>query len=467
MAKSNRKIAQHIGGNKGNLFRERLKSANLEKIVIVPIEIGKSHNKALIADYFGSILRDPFEFHSSQEGISFLHNTISKVARGRQAEQIFVAVEATGHYYRKPVASMYELGYNNLFVLNPLSSSQCRKGGLTWSKTDNIDLGAIGQSLLNGYGSIYRPEQPSWENLRELCRYRRFQVRHQTALKNKIHTMLDNLLPGIAELEMFKNSSIWHPASLAFLTKYPNVEMVSRLKPHRIVEFFRRHRRRLSPEHAHQLIRWTKQTFNQSCPADCTREEILKSLVGQLEQLGKNISLIEIKVLGHLVRIPAVLLLSIHYVGPIRAAEFAGEITPFEQYPNSGALIKAAGLDSTAFQSAGRESPNHPTSKKGSRNLRYISVQIGDALMRHNQYFAYFSDRLLERGKSQDCACVATATRFMRVAFCMIKDQKLFQPPNGLGVCKDPLDKIEQFLRQRDASDRIEEYVNLARRYFD
>ena len=154
------------------------------------------------------------------------------------------------------------------------------------------------------------------------------------------------------------------------------------------------------------------------------------------------------------------------YIGPIRAGEFAGESTPLEQYPTSRALIKAAGLDPTTFQSATRESSHHPISGKGSRNLRYISINIGDALMRHNAYFREVAHRLMERGKPEACACVATANRFMRVAFWMIKDQKPFQPPNGLGVSKDPLTKIALFLRERHASDRIEEYVELAQRYF-
>lgn len=41
-----------------------------------------------------------------------------------------------------------------------------------------------------------------------------------------------------------------------------------------------------------------------------------------------------------------------------------------------------------------------------------------------------------------------------------------FQPPNGLGISKDPLDKIKLFLRERQASEKIEEYVNLAKKYF-
>ena len=72
MAKSIRKIAQHIGGSKGNLFAERLRSGGVGRPMVVPIEIGKSCHKALIADCSGNILKEPFEFHSSQEGIRFL-----------------------------------------------------------------------------------------------------------------------------------------------------------------------------------------------------------------------------------------------------------------------------------------------------------------------------------------------------------------------------------------------------------
>lgn len=466
MVKSNRRIARHIGGSKGNLLTENLKSTNLEKTMIVPLEIGKSYHKALIADYFGSLFKDPFEFHSSQEGITFLHNTISRVSREHHLETTFIGLEATGHYYKKPAACLYQLGYKNLFILNPLSTAQCRKAGLTWSKSDDIDLRAVGQALLSGYGTIYRPEKPLWENLRQICRYRRFQVRHQTALKNKTHVLLDHLLPGIAELKMFKNPYLFHPASLEFFTKYPAIDRISRLRPRYLVEFFRRRGRRLSPEDAHQLIRWTRQTFNQQSPANSTREDILKSLLLELKLLSENISQLEVKLLSYLVRLPAVLLLSINYIGPVRAGEFAGEITPFEQYPHSRALIKGAGLDATRFQTATYESADHHISRKGSRNLRYISIDIGDALMRHNDYFASFANQLMERGKSKDCACIAATTRFMRVAFQMIKDKKPFQPPKGEGVSHDPLAKIETFLIQRQASDRIEEYVNSAKQYF-
>ena len=147
MAKSNKRISQNINKDKGNLLMQRLKSANLDKTMIVPIEIGKSCHKALMADYFGSIFKEPFEFHSSQEGIQFLHNAISKVSDIHSSENVLLAMEASGHYYKNPAAFLQKLGYNNLFVLNPVSTAQCRKAGLTWSKTDDIDLNSHSPSF--------------------------------------------------------------------------------------------------------------------------------------------------------------------------------------------------------------------------------------------------------------------------------------------------------------------------------
>lgn len=466
MAKSNKTVAQHIAGNKGNILIEKIQPTSLDKIMIVPIEIGKSSHKVLMSNYFGSILKDPFEFHSSEEGIGFLDNTISKISRAHNLEKTLIAMEATGHYYKKPADRIHELGYHNLFILNPLSTAQCRKAGLTWSKTDDVDLRAIGQALLSGYGTPYRPEKPIWAELKEICRYRRFQVKHQTALKNKIHVMLDNLLPGIGQLQMFKDPYLWHSASMEFFTKYPNIDSVSRLRPRYITEFFKRRGRRPSQENGYELLRWSKQALNSYSPSNSIRQEILKSLLAELKQMSENISHLEVKSLSYLVQIPAVLLLSIDYIGPIRAGEFAGEITPFEQYPTTRALIKGAGIDSTRFQTSTYESSKHPISRKGSRNLRYISIDIGDGLMKHNDYFSYFAKQLMDRGKSKDCACVAATTRFMRIAFWMIKNQKPFQPPNGKGISKNPLAKIEKFLRNHHASDKIEEYVKSARKYF-
>ena len=92
-------------------------------------------------------------------------------------------------------------------------------------------------------------------------------------------------------------------------------------------------------------------------------------------------------------------------------------------------------------------------------------MHTADDLMKRNEYFAHFAKELMRRGKSKGCACVATGNRFIRVAFSMIKDQKTFNPSNGLGISKDPLFKIKDFLRTHKAYDRTDEYVEYAQKY--
>lgn len=465
MAKSKHRIANNFGGNKKHFLAEILRNTNLEKTMVVPLEIGKSCNKALLADYLGTVFEGSFEFHNSLEGMTFLHHTLSRVSAERQMQTVVIGMEATGHYSKLPARHLHELGYRHLFVLNPLITRKIREAGLTWSKTDDLDLGAVGQGLLSGYGTPYRPQEPVWQDLRELCRFRRFQVNRGTALKNKIHSLLDQLLPGVSALSLFKDDGVWHPAALEFFGKYPNVAAVSRLRPQSIDEFFRRRGRRLTGEASHELLAWSRTTFQQESAGMKTQEGVMQALLEELKTLQKNLSELEVQALGFLVRIPAVLLLTIHWVGVLRAAEFAGEISPLEQYPNSRTLLKAAGLDPTTRQSASQESPMHPISKRGSVRLRYISLQIGEGLMQHNDYFSMRAQPFFERGQTKGYACVATTTRFLRVAHALLTQEQPFQPPNGLGVSKDPLLKIADFLHHHKASDRIEEYTQHARRF--
>ena len=334
-----------------------------------------------------------------------------------------------------------------------------------WSKTDDIDLRAVGQAVISGYGTIYSPERPLWEDLRQICRYRRFLIKHQTAYKNRIHSILDRLLPGITELKLFTRSHLWSDPSYDFFIKYPDLDSIKKLNVKSIIKFFQHRARRISPEIAQQVVQWAKNALHPCSSTNSTRQFVLGSIIEQLKNLSQSIREIEVKLLCYLVKIPAVVLLSIDFIGPVRAAEFAGEVTCFEQYYKSLALIKAAGMDPTRYQSSTQESSKHYISNRGSRTLRYITIHTADDLMKRNEYFAHFAKELIRRGKSKGCACVATGNRFIRVAFSMIKDQKTFTPANGLGISRDPLFKIKDFLRCHKASDLADEYVGYAQKY--
>jgi hypothetical protein len=49
--------------------------------MIIPIEIGKNQHKALIANYLGSIIKLPFEFHNSKESVKFYKTGLLRYQR--------------------------------------------------------------------------------------------------------------------------------------------------------------------------------------------------------------------------------------------------------------------------------------------------------------------------------------------------------------------------------------------------
>ncbi|MGA1870153.1 MAG: hypothetical protein ACMUJM_16575 [bacterium] len=155
MVKSNNSISQHLRGKKGNMLTYQVQRKNLEHVMVIPIEIGKSYNKALIANYFVSLLKEPFEFHNSQEGCQHLYNTISSIYKSQPVEEILIGMEATDHYYKMPASSLSAMGYNNLFILNPLSTSHCRKAELTWFKTADFPKESIFEFLIDNPDLFY------------------------------------------------------------------------------------------------------------------------------------------------------------------------------------------------------------------------------------------------------------------------------------------------------------------------
>jgi transposase len=464
MVKSNKSVAQHLGGIKGNLFTERLESANLEKTMVVPIDIGKNSHKAMIANYFGSVLHSPFEFDNSKPGVTLFHKQVSSLAAHLGSERILVAMEATGHYYQNLSLHLQGLGYET-YILNPISTKRCREAGLTWSKTDEKDLVAIGQALISAYATPLHLQEPVWASLKIIERQRRYQIKHQTAFKNKTHAILDSLCPGISEVDIFKEGHLWDNASMDFLMSYSTPTQIIRLGSQRALNFFRRRGRRLNKLQTDQLIQWAKNALTHNRPETPTMEYILSLLLRQLSRVGEDIRLLEIELVKNLVQIPPVLLLSIDYIGPVTAGEFGGEISPLSQYRCARSVIKGAGLDPVSYQSSNYEAPNHPISGKGSSPLRYISIDIGDRLMKNNEHFSSFANRLIGRGKSENCACVAVTGKFIRIAFSMIKELKPFRPSTGLGIAKDPLRKIEQFLIQRKAPELVDSCIQSAKFY--
>ena len=117
-------------------------------------------------------------------------------------KEVVVGIETTGHYYEDLVRRCQSEGYH-VRTLNAATTAQERQALLNWSKTDNLDLMAILQSMIHGRGTSNELSSGKVHNLQKLTRARRELVGERTSTENLIRVHLDHIF------REFQGKSIW------------------------------------------------------------------------------------------------------------------------------------------------------------------------------------------------------------------------------------------------------------------
>ncbi|EMR11852.1 transposase IS116/IS110/IS902 family protein [Methylophaga lonarensis MPL] len=157
---------------------------------MVAVDAAKYTHKAMICTFYGDILVKPFEFDASLTGIKKIGEYIKSLKKVYKMQEVVVGVETTGHYYEDLVRHCHSEGYH-VRILNAATTAKERETLLNWSKTDNLDLMAIVQSLIHGRGTSSELGKGKVFELQKLTRARRELVKEQTDTKNLIRSYID------------------------------------------------------------------------------------------------------------------------------------------------------------------------------------------------------------------------------------------------------------------------------------
>ncbi|KXG44507.1 hypothetical protein [Tepidibacillus decaturensis] len=85
-------------GLRRSQFAKELKGADLEKVLLVPIDVSKVLQKSMILNYFGEVIQTSFSFMVNHTGMKYLIQKIEDAKHSCRAEKVFVGIEATGHH---------------------------------------------------------------------------------------------------------------------------------------------------------------------------------------------------------------------------------------------------------------------------------------------------------------------------------------------------------------------------------
>jgi len=124
-------------------------------------------------------------------GFQSLLQKIAEVAGQDEAQNIRIAVEATGHYWMNLYSFLKEQGYGNLVLLNPLQSKALRNLGIRGIKTDKTDAQSIARVLHLNAENLQYPLNEDIYGLRQLTRLRLELVEQAADAKRKIIRILD------------------------------------------------------------------------------------------------------------------------------------------------------------------------------------------------------------------------------------------------------------------------------------
>jgi transposase len=440
-----------VGKIRGERLASELRGHDLGRVIVAAIDGGKKSHKALVANGLGDIITDTFEFTNDLAGATIFAGNVDLAAKEVGAFKVMVGVEPTGHYCENLVSYLLEQG-RDVRQVNTMAVDREREAGLTWCKTDEIDLCAIGQLILNGKSNQLTRVPALYYNLKQAARARRSSVRRNTMLASQIHAYMDRLFPGLLKGEIFRDPL--GAAGRAFMVRFGSARAVRRAGVSRVERWLASHVGFSSPhEKAEELVGLA----NGALVLPETQEEVLRQAVcyrlKEYDLLEEQIRNWDIRLAEYLIDTPGIWLLAIRRIGVVSAAEYVAEMGPLTQYHDSGNIISRSGLVPRETQSSTMGYTGGVT-KLGSPRLRYIVGVIGNNLVIDNRYFRQFFEHLVVgRGKDERLAKTAVSCKFVRVSWAMMTLRGAFAAPTWCGdhLREDIEMKLRDFLTEAGA----------------
>ncbi|MBF4691482.1 IS110 family RNA-guided transposase [Fusibacter ferrireducens] len=393
---------------------------------VIAIDVSKPKSVAAIFSDRNVCVKKPFVFNhsvSELDQIDLWLNTFKQ----QHGIQPTVVMEATGNYSKPLTAYFYDHGYD-IFVLNPLTTSQIKSKSLRKIKTDPVDTMRIATVFYNQKLKPYVPDETVYANLKFLARqYNGFNTTYQE-LVVRLHAVVDLVYPDFNK--MF--SSVRSKTALNFLKAYPTPHLIRTASLEELSLAF--HSAKKSSEWHLNKANLIKRTVEESLYTPSAQQPILAYYVDLILHMQQTLDDIRAQMRDLAKLSPCYkLLLSIPGVGEVTASVILSEIGDIHRFHSKKQLTAYAGLDPAVFQSGKYTAKNNKISKRGSPYLRkalYQAVCAGISKRSNgyaNKELRAFYDKLLESGKPSRVALTACSAKLLRIIFGILSSETEFR----------------------------------------
>jgi transposase len=413
----------HVHGAQVQQLVAQTRGVPPERLLAVPIDVGKAAAAALVCDFTGQLLARRFQFALTRVGVAELVRQVQAVRAARPVELVRVGIEAAGHYHR-PLISAGVLPVDwQLVELNPAHvAAQRRTNGQRGVKTDAVDLAAISDLLVAGRGVPLGHPEAAMVELAGLVAHRARRVQVRSALKNQLLGQVDRCFPGLggclADLLGTKVGRLR-------VGEFADPARLARLGPARFCAFAARRGVLVQRKVAERLVAAALVAL----PTDqaAVARQILADDLQLLANLDRQIGAVERRLAVLVAATPFAVLCSVPGWATLRVAAYAAAVGEPARWPAARQVYRAAGLTPLLYASAGRRRDG-AISREGSVAPRRALWDLGIGLWHRDPPARAYASRLRARGKPGGVIVTALANRAGRIAFAMVRDQAAYDP---------------------------------------
>ena len=391
----------------------------------VGIDVSKGKSMVAIIRPFGEMVTKPFEITHTNSDITSLVDLINSFEGESR-----IVMEHTGRYYE---VLAHQLSEANLFVstINPKLIKDFDNDSLRKVKSDKADAVKIARYALDKWQTLkqYNVMDELRNQLKTMNRQFGFYMKHKTAMKNNLISILDQTYPGV---NTYFDSPVRSDGSqkwVDFVSTYWHVDCVRKMSLNAFINHYQKWCKRkkyiFSKTKAEEIYGKAKELV----PV-LPKDEITKLVIKQaIEQLNKaSITVEEIRSLMNetAAKLPEYpIVMQMKGVGPSLGPQLMAEIGDVTRFSHKGAITAFAGVDPGVNESGTYSQKSVKTTKRGSSERRKTLFQIMDVLIKtkpQDDPVYLFLDKKRAEGKPYYVYMTAGANKFLRIYYGRVKE---------------------------------------------
>ncbi len=292
----------------------------------IGIDIAKRAHEVCFANETGEILDGKsFNIPNTISGIDKLQKKLNKF--GLMPDNAIVGMEATGHYWLVLYSWLIEQGFD-VKVINPLVTDAYRHMLIRKVKNDRIDAEVVAAVLRLGEYQETAVADNETLALRQLCRFRFWQIESCSDLKRKVIALLDQIFPEYERLF----SDVFGMSSRELLKNYTTPEEMASIHTTKLTNILTKASQgRFGKEKALEIKAVAKQSLGITIGVDAFAFQ-LRQIIEQIDFVETQIAKLDHEIEGYMESLQSPIT-TLPGVGPVYGAIILSEIGDINRFP--------------------------------------------------------------------------------------------------------------------------------------